>query len=264
MTNGPQNMDGNGHVYDAGFFDYIEGGSRSSADSTVAVLRPLLAEGSTVLDVGCGQGVWARRFAEEPNVAEAVGVDGDYVDRQALAISPDAFVAHDLTTSLDLGRRFTLALSLEVGEHLPPAASATLVETLVGHADIVMFSAAVPGQGGEHHINERPLEDWRKEFARHGYVAFDFVRPRLAGQKHVEPWYRYNILLYVKEDRSPDLPQEVQATRLAPNAPVPQAGSLLWRLRCALIRPLPRSLVDRLALVKHAFVRATKVQRSAQ
>lgn len=252
-----------GHLYDNGFFDYISEGSRSSADATVAVLAPLLSDAS-VLDVGCGQGVWTARFAADPKVREAVGIDGDYVDRDALVIPPEQFVSHDLTTPLDLGRRFTLALSLEVGEHLPSGATGTLVDTLTTHADIVMFSAAIPGQGGEHHVNERPLDDWRAEFARHGYRAFDFVRPRLAGKDDVEPWYRYNILLYVKDSAIADLPEEVLATRLPDDAPIPVVAPLSWRLRCAAIRPLPRAAVDRLALMKHAVVRATRTNRSGR
>lgn len=253
-----------GHLYDAGFFDYISEGSRLSADATVEVLSPLLTQGATVLDVGCGQGVWTARFAAAPGVSEAVGVDGDYVDRESLAIPADRFVSHDLTRPMDLGRRFTLALSLEVGEHLPPDATPVLVDTLVSHADIVMFSAAVPGQGGEFHVNERPLDDWRAEFARRGYVAFDYVRPRLAGRAEVEPWYRYNILLYVKESAIADLPEAVRAARLPDDAPVPDVAPFLWRLRCAAIRPLPRPAVNRLALAKHAIVRATRAGRPAK
>jgi hypothetical protein len=59
-----------------------------------------------------------------------------------------------------------------------------------------MFSAAVPGQGGEHHINEQPLEYWRRKFAQRGYLACDVLRPLLRSNTQVEPWYRYNILIY--------------------------------------------------------------------
>jgi SAM-dependent methyltransferase len=249
------------HLYDAGFFDYISEGARTSADAAVGVLAPLLGPAASVLDIGCGQGIWTARFAEEPQVIEAVGVDGDYVDRNALVIPQEKFISHDLKTPLDLGRRFSLALSLEVGEHLPPDAGPVLVDSLVKHADIVAFSAAIPGQGGEHHINEVPLEVWRSAFARRGYVAFDFVRPRLAGRSDVEPWYRYNILLYINESVIPTLPEEVLASRLPDDAPIPEVAPLLWRLRCAAIRPLPRPAVDRLASAKHALVRAARATR---
>ncbi|MEM6638084.1 MAG: class I SAM-dependent methyltransferase [Pseudomonadota bacterium] len=252
------------YIYDAGFFDYISDGSRSSAEAVVAVLKPLLRPPASVLDVGCGLGVWAARFAKEPSVSEVVGVDGAYIDRDMLVIPSENFLSHDLTKEFRLGRRFTLALSLEVGEHLPSEATSVLVETLVSHADIVAFSAAVPGQGGEHHVNERPLDDWRNEFATHGYAAFDYVRPLLAGRGDVEPWYRYNIMLYVKEEVVSSLPETVRATRLDDGAPVPEVSPLLWRLRCAALRTLPRPAVDRLAMTKHALVRAARTRRVAR
>ena len=255
-----QNSD-EAHVYDSGFFDYISEGSRSSADAVVAVLAPLLRPSASVLDVGCGLGIWAARFAKEASVSEVMGIDGEYIDRDMLAIPPESYLSHDLTKPLDLGRRFSLAISLEVGEHLPSEASAVLVKTLVTHADIVAFSAAVPGQGGEHHINERPLADWRAEFSQHGYATFDYVRPLLAGRSDVEPWYRYNTLLFVKAEVANSLPESVRSTRLDNDAPIPEISPLFWRLRCAALRTLPRSAVDRLAGFKHALVRASRARR---
>ncbi len=252
------------HFYDARFFDYISDGARSSAETVVGVLAPLLGTSASVLDVGCGQGIWAARFAKETSVSEVIGVDGAYVDRGKLAMPAESFVSHDLTTPLDLGRSFTLALSLEVGEHLPSEATPVLVDTLADHADIVAFSAAVPGQGGEHHVNERPLDDWRAEFARRGYAAFDYVRPFLAGRTDVEPWYRYNILLYVKEEVARSLPETVRRTRLDDDAPVPDVSPFLWRLRCAALRSVPRPAVDRIALAKHALVRAARAKRAGK
>jgi|GEM_PF-6213618 len=74
---------------------------------------------------------------------------------------------------------------------------------------IFLFSAAIPGQGGESHINEQPLTFWRSEFARHDYVALDVIRPKLVGQTDVAPWYRYNCILYVAKDKLAQLPAEL-------------------------------------------------------
>jgi|GEM_PF-3778782 len=129
------------HVYSGKFFDYISEGSQKSVQAFCKVLEPLFAnrEDADIIDVGSGQGAWTREFSKIPNVKQAVGVDGTCVNVDQLVIPPEDFIPRDLTTPLNLGRKFTLAVSLEVGEHLPKAASAVLVKTLVDHADIFVF-----------------------------------------------------------------------------------------------------------------------------
>ena len=68
-------------------------------------------------------------------------------------IDADEFRAADLSQPIDLGRRFDVVQSLEVAEHLPSSRASEFIGTLTSHDPLVMFSAAVPGQGGEHHIN---------------------------------------------------------------------------------------------------------------
>jgi len=233
------------YVYDPGFFDYIDRGARRSARAAIAHALGRLAPAS-VLDIGCGRGTWAAAWAEA-GVADVMGVDGGYVLEAGLAIPRDLFHAADLTRPIDLARRFDLVQCLEVGEHLPPSASGTLVDTLCRHGDIIAFSAAVPGQGGEHHVNERPLEDWRALFAARGYAAHDALRPALRGAAGIEPWYRYNMLLYADASGAARLPADMAATRLAEDAPIPNGASLSWRLRLALVRALPRPVVTGIA-----------------
>ena len=71
----------------------------------------------------------------------------------------------------------------------------------------MLFSAAIPGQPGTHHINEQFPWYWQKLFARHGYVALDVVRPRVRHNPAVEPWYSQNVLLYMARARYEGSPQ---------------------------------------------------------
>jgi SAM-dependent methyltransferase len=249
------------HVYDAGFYDYISLGAQRSAKQVVAALRQVLpALPASVVDVGCGYGVWARTFSEQPEVTEVIGLDGDYIDVNNIAIPAGIFRPCDLSKPFDLGHRFDMAVTLEVAEHLPTSSSADFVSSLVRHSDMVLFSAAIPGQGGEHHINEQPLEFWRDQFARHGYVCFDALRPHLRGKTDIEPWYRYNMLLFVKDDLADSLMDKLGKYRVADGAPLANYASLGWRIRCAALRCLPRTTVDWLATLKHNVIRW---QRSA-
>lgn len=251
------------HIYSNAFYDYIEQGARSSAQAMIRVVQPQL-NATSVLDLGSGRGVWLSEWINA-GVQDVAGVDGAYVDRDRLAIPRDQFHAADLTKPFDLGRRFDLAQSLEVGEHLPEAASEGLVASLTSHADRVLFSAAVPGQGGEFHINEKPLSFWQDLFAARGYTAFDYARPRLRNAEGVEPWYRYNTVLYANAAGQEGLPQEVLDSRIPSGQKVPLAGSLGWRMRRGVVSLLPQALVTRIAQVRAAVLarRARQLEESA-
>ncbi len=156
-----------------------------------------LLEVKSVLDVGCGIGTWLKVF-EEHGVRDLIGVDGNHVDQKLLKISPDKFRSHDLREHLNLGRKFDLALCLEVVEHLPESSASLVVNTLVDYSDFVLFSAAIPGQGGQHHINEQWLSFWVQQFEKFGYDMHDIVRPKFWKNENVDVWYRQNMVLFCK------------------------------------------------------------------
>ena len=184
--------------YDATFYDIFEQGSLRSAERVVPIVTDLLRPGS-VVDVGCGTGLWLSVFAQR-GVPDVLGIDGDYVDRGRLRIAAERFMPADLSRPLRLDRRFDLAISLEVAEHLPPERAPGFVADLVALAPAVLFSAAVPNQGGVDHLNERWLPFWAAEFERRGYAPLDVVRPRVWDDPGVDFWYAQNTLLYVDEE----------------------------------------------------------------
>ena len=198
-------------TYDPGYYDALVEGSLRSARAVLPHVLEAVRPRS-VLDVGCGTGAWASVCAEL-GVEDVLGVDGDYVDRGRLLLPAERFVAADLEGPVDLGRRFDLGVSLEVGEHLAPWAAARYVGTLTRHADVVLFSAAIPGQGGQHHVNEQWPEYWAQHFAEHGYRPCDLLRPRVWHDPAVETWYAQNLLVFVREDRAADFPMLAQALR---------------------------------------------------
>lgn len=232
------------HEYDEEFFEYIERGSIASAQRFCGFLAPLLGIKS-VLDVGCGRGAWLREW-RRAGVDIAHGVDGSYVRRESLLIPAQDFTAIDLSSNFDLGRRYDLVSSLEVAEHLPAACSASFIASLAAHSNLVLFSAATPGQGGENHINERPLCEWQAFFAAKRYEAYDLVRPVFRTDKRVEPWYRYNTVLYVHERMRESLAPAVQKTRIGPE-PLAEIGDLNWQARRAVLRLLPTATVTALS-----------------
>ena len=244
------------YEYEAEFYEYINRGSLNSARTIIPLLLKSLTIKS-VLDVGCGQGAWMRAW-QEHGVQDLVGLDGPYVDRQALLVPTELFRAVDLTKPFRLDQRFDLVQSLEVAEHLPHSSAEAFVSSLVAHASIVYFSAATPGQGGENHVNERPPSYWRAIFAKHGYVLVDHVRPHIRDAADVEPWYRYNSFLYLDTQELGAVPDAIRSHILAENERIPDFAPLAYRVREALLRCLPAAAVTALSRLKHRVVIARR------
>lgn len=236
------------HVYSTDFYDYIDAGSRASARIVAAALLEEITI-TSLLDVGSGHGAWAAEWLKA-GVEDVIAVDGDYVNRDQLAIPTDRFISHDLATPLELKRRFDLVQSLEVAEHLPAERAGDFIDSLVRHGDVILFSAAVPHQGGEHHVNEQPPEYWRKLFAKHGYVVFDWLRPRIAERREVRPWYRFNSYVYANDEGQKRLSKAILAARVADDRPLEIGGDFGWALRRAAVRLIPTQLVKPIAMAK--------------
>ena len=186
-------------LYDAPFFASLRDGTRKSASVVVPLLIDLVRP-RNVADIGCGAGLWLAAF-RECGVTDVLGVDGAWVPAAEREIPEELFLERDLAQPLSLDRTFDLALCLEAAEHLPPEAAVPFVESLTRVAPIIVFSAAIPRQGGTGHFNEQWPSYWVKLFASCGYECLDLLRERLWTNDAVETWYRQNMLCFVAGDR---------------------------------------------------------------
>jgi SAM-dependent methyltransferase len=203
--------------YDRGFFEHNQLTSSTSASIVVPIVNEWVAP-SSVVDLGCGTGSWLSQFSAL-GVGAVCGIDGDFVDRTMLTIPVESFVAHDLREEFVATRRFDLAISLEVAEHLPEACGPSLVTSLTALAPVVLFSAAIPHQGGVNHVNCQWPAYWAELFASHGFVVVDALRTRLWDNDEVAWWYRQNAMIYVEEAVLADYPRLAELRRHAPASP---------------------------------------------
>jgi SAM-dependent methyltransferase len=185
--------------YDASFYRSIGDEGVATARAVVPLVVELLGPLDSVLDLGCGVGSWLSVF-EEQGTSRVHGVDGDYVPRDQLRFAPDDFEAADLSSGYETDERYDLAVSLEVAEHLPERSAARFVRSLVACAPAVLFSAAIPGQGGRGHVNEQWPEYWAALFRNEGFDVLDPVRPAIWDRRDVSWCIAQNTLLYVRED----------------------------------------------------------------
>jgi SAM-dependent methyltransferase len=165
-----------------------------------AITRKLieLYEPESVLDVGCGNGSWLNAFSEE-GVVDYWGIDGVDISSRKYLANPLKFSQVDFRKIWSLERTFDLALCLEVAEHLPAEFSKLIVNCLTKHADVIIFSAACPGQSfGQGHVNCQPPEYWQFLFNSFGFVCADILRPVIWAQDFEEYWYKQNIFVAIK------------------------------------------------------------------
>lgn len=177
-----------GTVYGPDFFQTIRAGAQQSAQ-VVAPLIHSLIQPKTMIDIGCGEGWWANAFSELG--CDVLGVDGPGTS----SVLNTRFIPRNLEEPLAIPGRFDLAVSLEVAEHLAPSRAASFVADLCGLAPVVLFSAAIPGQGGTHHVNEQWPRYWAALFEAEGYLVSGALRWVIWQDDRVENWYRQNLLL---------------------------------------------------------------------
>ncbi|ADY52864.1 hypothetical protein Pedsa_2316 [Pseudopedobacter saltans DSM 12145] len=159
---------------------------------------------TSAIDIGCGLGTWLQ-VLKENGTSEILGVDGDHVDKSKLKIFQNEFLAHDLCVPLILNKKYDLSICLEVAEHLPEEKAEIIIDTLTNSADTILFSAALPFQGGQNHINEQPFAYWVTKFNKRGFIVKDVFRQKIWDNPEIEWWYKQNMFLIVKSNEKQDI-----------------------------------------------------------
>ena len=130
----------------------------------------------TMIDYGAGDGWWSHTF-KQIGADTCFAVELDDIAQEH--IPPDVyFKQHDLREPLDVLHRFDLVMCLEVAEHIPKQqAHNNLIPTLArSTGNVLIFSAAQPGQPGTGHINLQPLSYWIKTIEDWSYIKLSTER----------------------------------------------------------------------------------------
>jgi SAM-dependent methyltransferase len=144
-----------------------------------------------IIDVGCGPGIYVKALRE-------AGIEADGVDLDPSSPYEIMDVFSEEFEDRFKGK-YDIAMCIEVAEHLPEARSEDLVKRLTMLAPTVLFSAAVPGQGGHGHINCQPKEYWINAFAKLNYVvdqeATDKLLAFMTSGYHMG-WFKNNAVVF--------------------------------------------------------------------
>ena len=153
----------------------------------------------SVIDFGCGTGTWLNA-AQSLGATNVTGIEGDWLKDEFLDSPNLDVIRKDLANPVRIEGTYDLAISLEVGEHLLPERAASFVEDICRTSKKVLFSAAIPNQGGVGHLNEQWQSYWAEHFLKHDFVPFDVIRPEIWSNSDISFWYRQNTILYLHKD----------------------------------------------------------------
>jgi SAM-dependent methyltransferase len=193
---------------------YTANSAKEIVPHIIKLIKP-----KSVLDVGCAYGVWLNEFYKN-GVKDVYGIDNFSPENKYLLITQDKYLQKDLNKSFDLKKSFDLVICLEVAEHLPKKSALKLIKSLVKHSNIIIFSAAIPFQGGYKHLNEQWPEYWVKIFQKQNFIVIDCLRKTFWNNLNVDYWYSQNILLFVKKDQINKYPILLNELKNTGNGPL--------------------------------------------
>lgn len=177
----------------------------TSSMEIVPYVLELFPDTKSVIDFGCGSGTFLRTFKDN-GIKKVTGLDGEWVDRDSLLISDNEFIPTNLTNAKDLkfDEKYDIAMSVEVAEHIDEQYANDFVDAMIRASDVIIFGAAIPGQGGAEHVNEQWQSYWVEMFEERGYACYDLIRPRFSRNKMVQHWYAQNTFVYISKNLARD------------------------------------------------------------
>jgi hypothetical protein len=187
------------NIYDSSFYANRHDNTRYSAQIITQLIIKLINPKS-VVDLGCGVGTWLG-IMKEQGIDETLGIEGEWLNEDQLIINKNSFLKRDLSKEIKLEKEFDLAISMEVAEHINPANADTFVKNLISHAPVILFSAAIPFQGGSNHVNEQWPSYWLDKFKKHDYLIVDCIRKEIWDDVNIVPWYIQNTFVFVQKKK---------------------------------------------------------------
>ena len=191
----------NFELYGGDFHTARDAVTKYAADRILSIVYREFPGLNRVIDVGCGVGTFLRA-AQAHGASHIKGLDGDWVNRDKLVISSTDFQSVDLSNRPSINETYDLVINLEVAEHLAKEDAEQFIQWLCNLAPIILFSAAIPGQGGVGHQNEAWLSYWVGLFEKQGFRPLDLIRPEIWVDQNIYFWYRQNTVIFTKNSQS--------------------------------------------------------------
>ena len=249
--------------YDIDFYQSVslraQKAAQVAADQIYKFYKP-----QSLIDVGCGQGIWSRAFLERISTLEkvsAVDLSSSNItylkDENINASVSIALHGQDLNLNPSLpGSYFDFAICVEVLEHISKQSSEMIIAELGEKCGMVLFSAAISGQGGTHHINEQSLSYWNQKMGESGFVALDVIRPIFILDREIPSYYTNSIAIWLNKAFVSEIQNKIDWVELSKILPseLMDRRKTLTKLRFRILSLMPRQFVTFLAILKNRLL----------
>ncbi len=188
-------------IYNKKYYRSFSNDSNLSANIILSEIFKTI-ECKSVIDIGCGTGMWLENVYKilKDNQLILTGVDG-YQIKDLKKFNKAKYYFKNLEEDFIFPKHDFL-MCMEVAEHLSSNNAKSFVNNLCGIADVILFSAAVPGQGGLKHINERYANYWIDLFKKNDFVANDSFKKNIWMNNAFKncPYYISNSFLFINKN----------------------------------------------------------------
>ena len=179
------------------FYDKRDALTRNAACKILEIVKNQFGTFNSVVDVGCGVGTWLSVAEIKFGAKKIKGIEAEWIKNiEVFPIDKNLIQVQNLESKWELTDLYDLGICLEVAEHLTEEGGFELVRNLANHCQLILFSAAIPNQGGNGHINEQWPAYWQSEFAKYGMEAVDSLRPIIWADDSIPWWYRQNTIIF--------------------------------------------------------------------
>lgn len=186
-------------IYDHKYFNQMNANSIITAKAMAPLIDTILPDVKSVIDLGCGCGAFIKEFQLlDKNI---LGLDIAEAAKNSLVIGDKYFSLHNISKPYKPDNEYDLAICMDTAQLFSPAEADIILDNLTNSAPLILFSSAIPGSGGRHHLNEQYPTYWREKFQARSFVGLDIIRPLVWNNPDIFWWYKQGIFLAIHTSR---------------------------------------------------------------